>query len=344
MTSESPANRRTPFLRLHYLRRVLHAYVIRKNTGNLSFWHTPLKANALDEEDLRTVRRYPMNFAAKTAYNAYRDRDGVIMLNYYGRLGLQYNPNAIAQQALGYYDLHLEHPDNPEHVRSFLAQSRWFLKHGRHVSDGVLLWEYRFPWEGRRFLTAPWRSALAQGQAISVLLRAHRLSGDNAYLEAARRGYNAFRYTGLAHEGGVVSRQNGCAWLEEVIYDPPNHILNGFVWALWGVRDYAVFTNDPHARQLYQDCLRTLEANLCRYDLGFWTCYDLIDGWPKREPVMPASIYYQELHATQMLACFRLTGKKVFRDFYRRWTRYLRSPWRRAVSQLWKSYFKLRYF
>jgi heparosan-N-sulfate-glucuronate 5-epimerase len=266
------------------------------------------------------------------------------MLNYHGRLGVQYNPNAIAQQALGYYDLMAEEPFNPKHSQSLLRQSRWFLTHGRRVSDSVLLWEYCFPWEGRRFLESPWRSALAQGQAISVLLRAYQVSGDAAYLDAATRGYKAFHYESLLHEGGVVSRDNGYTWLEEVVHDPPNHILNGFIWALWGVRDYASFFNDRHATKLYHDCLQTLEANLHRYDLGFWTCYDLVDHYPRGEPIMPASLYYQDLHTTQMLACFNLTGRKIFLNYHLRWKRYLRSFWRRAVSQTWKCYFKLRHF
>ena len=37
-------------------------------------------------------------------------------------------------------------------------------------------------------------------------------------------------------EGGVVyADEDGHTWFEEYIVSPPTHILNGFIWASWGV-------------------------------------------------------------------------------------------------------------
>ena len=139
-----------------YLSRIINAYIINRSDSNLSFWHTPLSVNQLDEHDIRNVRRYPMNFTAKTAFKNHFDEGGVIKLNYHGSLGLQYNPNAIAQQALGYYDKYLDE-SNQGDKKAFLTQANYFLKHGRVVTDGILLWEYKFPFEMRNFLSSPWR-------------------------------------------------------------------------------------------------------------------------------------------------------------------------------------------
>lgn len=326
-----------------YLLRIVNSYILNKDKSNLSFWHTPLSANELSAEDLQGVRRYPMNFSEKTKYKAHQDKDGVILLNYYGNLGLQYNPNAIAQQALGYYDQYLEN-NRAEKADAFLAQADYFLKHGRTVRDGILLWEYNFPFEMRDHLSSPWRSALAQGQALSVLIRAHQLTGKNIYAERARAGYGAFRYLAREHEGGVLDDQDGFTWLEEYIVRSPNHVLNGFIWALWGVRDYAVYFKDSHALGLWNECLKTLEHNLKNYDLGFWTAYDWPRKYDKKQPVMPSSLYYQRLHTIQMLACFRLTGKEFFLSYHRKWEGYLTSKLRKVISQIWKMYFKIRYF
>ena len=326
-----------------YLSRVVNAYVINRRDSNLSFWHTPLSINELDDYDIQNVRRYPMNFIAKTTFKNHCDGDGVIMLNYHGSIGLQYNPNAIAQQALGYYDKYLENPIG-EWKDAFLTQANYFLRHGRMVQDDILLWEYNFPFEMRNHLSAPWRSALAQGQAVSVLIRAHQITGDDIYAEMAHRGYRAFHFLAREHEGGVLDDQNGFIWLEEYIVQPPNHVLNGFIWALWGVRDYAVYFKDEHAESLFRECLKTLESNLKNYDLGFWTSYDWPQGYDKNLPVMPSSLYYQRLHSIQMLACYNLTGKKFFLDYHKKWQTYLESFWKKAISQAWKSYFKLRYF
>lgn len=326
-----------------YLARIANAYVFQRKHSNLSFWHTPLSVNNLEEVDLRTVRKYPMNFQVKTLYNKYHDQDGIIMLNYYGDLGLQYNPNAIAQQALGYYDKFIEN-NNLDDKKNFLTQANYFLKHGRLVKDDVLLWEYNFPFEMRNDLLSPWRSALAQGQALSVLIKAHILTGDDRYAKAAHSGVRAFNYLAQEHEGGVLDDHGGNIWLEEYIVDPPNHVLNGFVWALWGVRDYAVYFDDAYTKKLYDDCLKTLENNIQNYDLGFWTTYDWPQGLDKKLPIMPSSLYYQRLHAVQMLALYNLTRREIFNEYYLKWDEYYRSFWRRYVSQIWKVYFKLRYF
>lgn len=336
--------------RLKYYRRIFDAYLFKKNDSNLSFWHTELVANRLTDEDRKTVRRYPMNFKAKTAYQEPTDEKGALMLDYGGELGLQYNPNAIAQSALGFYELYLDAievgnmEDAEEQKRSFFIQADWFLEHGRSVADDVLLWEYNFPFEMRRQMENPWRSALAQGQALSVLLRAYAITNDERYLESAQRGYNAFRYECFKHEGGVVFRDGNDVWLEEYIIEPPDHILNGFIWALWGVWDYMTATGDQHANDLYNNSLDTIERHLDGYDLGIWTSYDLLIHYPKNEPVMPVSRYYQNLHVVQMEALYLQSGREVFRERHDRWQKYIDNFIYRNICMVWKIYFKLRYF
>lgn len=326
-----------------YLSRIINAYVISRQDSNLTFWHTPLSINELDDYDINNVRRYPMNFVAKTAFKNHRDSDGVIMLNYHGAIGLQYNPNAIAQQALGYYDEYLGNPT--EKLRdAFLTQADYFLRYGRAVQDDIVLWQYNFPFEMRNHLSAPWRSALAQGQAISVLIRAHQITGDEIYAEMAHRGYGAFHFLAREHEAGVLDDQNGFKWLEEYIVNPPNHVLNGFIWALWGIRDYAVYFNNDHAENLWRECLKTLEANLKNYDLGFWTSYDWPQGYDRNLPVMPVSVYYQTLHTIQMKAIYNLTQRPLFHQYHLKWRKYLENRFYRAICLIWKCYFKLRYF
>jgi len=329
--------------RKDYLKRILNAYVLKRLDSNVSFWHTALSVNQLDDYDIHNVRRYPMNFTTKTFFKNYCDDSGIILLNYHGTLGLQYNPNAIAQQALGYYDKYLDN-QRQQDKDAFLIQANYFLKHGRMVKDDILLWEYNFPFEMRNHLSAPWRSALAQGQAISVLLRAHHLTGKKWWAEAAHKGYRAFYFFAREHEGGVLDDQGDSMWLEEYIINPPNHVLNGFIWALWGMGDYAIYFRDGHAQNLWEECLKTLERNLKNYDLGFWTSYDWPQGYDGEQPVMPSSMYYQKLHTVQMLACYNLTGKKFFLDYHKKWSAYLQSYWKKAISQIWKAYFKLRYF
>ena len=94
------------------------------------------------------------------------------------------------------------------------------------------MWQHAFDWEYRDLLKAGWYSALSQGQGVSLLCRAHRDTGRDVYLEGARA---AFRSLTLDMKDGGVKLDEGSdgAWLEEAIVDPPTHILNGFLWALW---------------------------------------------------------------------------------------------------------------
>jgi heparosan-N-sulfate-glucuronate 5-epimerase len=324
-----------------YYKRIFDAYIFKKNQSNLSFWHTPLSVNMLGKIDLEQVRKYPQNFVNKTRYRGKVDSDGIIQLNYYGDIGYQYNPNAIAQVGLGYFDLFTENGSD-ESKQSTISNANWFLRNGRLVKDDVLLWEYEFPFEMRKKLEKPWRSALAQGQAISLLIRAHLLTFDDIYAEAAQKGFNAFRYEGLNHEGGVLSKDSKKdIWLEEVIMDPPNHILNGFIWALWGVYDYAKYFCDSYAHSLSESCVQTLDRNLYRYDLGYWTSYDLVS---KYEPIMIVSYYYQTLHIIQMLGCHGIFGNGIFYESYTKWKEYLESPFCKYRALFEKIFFKLRYF
>lgn len=329
---------------IKYYKRIFNAYIFNKKQSNLSFWHTPLMANVLSKEDLVSVGRYPQNFIVKTRYSGETDENGVIKLNYYGELGHQYNLNAIAQIALGYYDLFLDE-ENILYKDSFLINANWFVKHGKITSDNIILWTYDFPWESREgHGNPPYRSALAQGQAISVLIRAHKITGDNKYAEIAQKGYNSFRYKFNEHEAGVVSFDSECWWLEESMVYPPTHILNGLIWALWGVYDYAKYFNDSHAENLFQNCVKTLEHNLHKWDLGEWTSYDIASGDDKGRPIMPASHYYQRLHIVQMESMYNLTGKEIFRKYKERWQKYMDSFYYRNKWLLKKIIFKLRYF
>lgn len=298
--------------------------------------------NSFADAELMSIGAYPQNFECKIGLIKSKDSDGVIQLDYKGNLGFQYNPNAIAQLALGYYDKILAGEDFRD---EFLAQASFFLRHGRLVEGNILLWEYNFPFEMRNYLCSPWRSALAQGQGISVALRAYLLTGNEQYLEVSKNAFASFRYLAREHPGGVLDDEGGFTWLEEYIVDPPNHVLNGFIWALWGVRDYAIFFNDQYAWQLWAKCLATLKENLKYYDRGFWTTYDLVSiSKGVKRPVMPCSIYYQRLHVVQMKAMYNLTNDHAFLGYAERWELQLASKLKCVVSQVWKAYFKLRWF
>src|SRR5262249_18285331 len=153
-------------------------------------------------------------------------------------------------------------------------------------------------------LKQPWYSGLAQAQGISLLLRSYRQTGHALYLKTAQDAFSSF--TKPSEEGGVTFTDNsGNLWIEEYLVSPPTHILNGYIWAAWGVYDYFLATGSPEAKALFEGAVKTLSANLHRYDLGFWSLYELSGTTLP----MIASPFYHRLHITQLLIMHWLTGE-----------------------------------
>jgi hypothetical protein len=330
--------------RLHYYNRIFSAYLT-SGKSQLTFWHdTP-------EENLGAIidalGEYYMSFSQKAHYTAHLDDAGIPMLDYRGNIGLQYNPIAISQWGLGNYNLSRKNQrsqdqsleENQRYKKGFLAASDWLVSHLEQNSSGVWVWNHYFDWEYRDTLKAPWYSGLAQGQGISLLVRAYAETGKAEYLDSARRTFDSFLKS--TAEGGVVFRdEQQRTWVEEYIVFPPTHILNGFIWGVWGILDYFLTTKDGKAEKLFEQVVHTLLANLHKYDLGFWSLYEQSGN---RLPML-ASPFYHNLHIVQLRVMYRLTGQKLFADFADRWQAYANHWSNRARALCYKSVFKLCFY
>jgi len=363
--------------RLNYYRRIFTAYLTPRKS-HLTFWHEVPEVN----ERFRPgeLGEYYMPFTAKADYPGQYDQNGIPLLNYHGKVGLQYNPIAIAQYGLGNYNLfrRATHPviarsvsdacperrrgkaissshsrleiasppsaarndnESEQRRRKFLAVADWLVANLEQNPAGLWVWNHHFDWEYRTPLKAPWYSALSQGQGISLLVRAHRETDNPAYLEAAQRAFETFLKT---TDGGGVSFVDGegYTWFEEAIVDPPTHILNGFLWASWGVYDYFLHTRDEQAQRLFDEAVRTLRHNLPQFDAGFWSLYEQSGTRLK----MLASPFYHHLHIVQLKVMHRLTDEPVFADYAQRWEAYRRSFVKRNLALGYKALFKLLYY
>jgi heparosan-N-sulfate-glucuronate 5-epimerase len=304
--------------------------------SQLTFWHeTPTENPNASATDLG---EYYMLFAEKADYQGRYDASGVPQLDYRGDIGLQYNPIAIAQYGLGNYNLWRRSKD-PERKKKFFLAADWLAFHLEPNPKGILVWNHHFDWEYRDTLRAPWYSALAQGQGISVLVRAHKESSDAQYLKAARAAFKSFQCP-ISNGGVAFTDESGDLWFEEYIVSPPTHILNGFIWALWGVYDYALATEETSTRDLFARGVETLLHNLKRYDLGFWSLYEQSGT---RLP-MVASSFYHRLHIVQLRLMHRMTGEGTFARIADRWESYTHYRANRNRALLYKVAFKLCYY
>jgi len=321
--------------RVQYYRRIFKVYLL-PSKSQLTFWHETPQANP--QASARELGQYYMTFAEKADFPGHYDAAGVPMLDYHGQIGLQYNPIAIAQWGLGNYNL-WQRNRAEDRRNKVLTAANWLCSHLEQNSNAVWVWNHYFNWEYRSLLKAPWHSGLAQGQGISLLVRAHKLTGDARYGEAAGRAFQSFFHS--TNEGGVLfTDERGDVWLEEYIVSPPTHILNGFIWASWGIYDYFLATGNPAARELFANSVQTLRTNLERYDLGFWSLYELAGT---RLP-MVASPFYHQLHIVQLGVMRQLTGQEIFTRYAGRWEHYARSRARRTRALCYKGAFKLCYY
>jgi heparosan-N-sulfate-glucuronate 5-epimerase len=321
--------------RLHYYRRIASAYLLPVRS-QLSFWYDQPRPNP--QACIDQLGQYYMPFFEKAGYAGSFDSDGIPLLDYHGKIGLQYNPIAISQWGLGNFNLFLR-SKNAEFLRKALTAADWLVQHLEPNSFGVPVWNHDFEWEYRTPLKAPWHSGLAQGQGISLLVRVWQETGKAEYLLAASSAFISF--TKSTKEGGITFRdRDGNIWFEEYIVSPPTHILNGFIWAAWAVYDYFLATGQGTARQLFNQAVQTLRRNLDRYDLAFWSLYEQSGT---RLP-MVASPFYHRLHIAQLRVMHSLTGDDLFVRYADRWQGYARSRSKRTRALCYKGAFKLCYY
>ncbi|KAH8863407.1 D-glucuronyl C5-epimerase [Schistosoma japonicum] len=170
------------------------------------------------------------------------------------------------------------------HEIRFTSAADWFIKHqDKHGGWSVNVQRFL---NGRKALRPGWYSAMGQGQAISLLIRAYSYTGNRAYLEACHRALNLFNIQ--VNHGGVRSyflNQSNLIWFEEYPFDPPIHILNGFIYSLFGLYDYTkllMSSPDPlispyltKAQNLLDAGLTSLSKLLPLFDSGSGSFYDL---------------------------------------------------------------------
>ncbi|HEX6479929.1 MAG TPA: D-glucuronyl C5-epimerase family protein [Ktedonobacteraceae bacterium] len=184
-----------------------------------------------------------------------------------------YDPTSIAHYALAHWNEYLL-TGAEDHREAFLTQARWLVEHEVCAGGEAGGWPVSFSQPGVDGEGVA-LSALVQGNALSVLLRAYQLTGKEVFLETARRAVCTFELDIL--DGGVCTPigENGI-FFEEVAVYPATHAPGGFMFALIGLYDYVSLTGDTRMAELIQRGLMTWHLLLDEFDVGFWICTDLL--------------------------------------------------------------------
>jgi heparosan-N-sulfate-glucuronate 5-epimerase len=320
--------------KINYWKRIISAYLF-NNSSQLSFWHEEPKRNNYNKNELS---QYYMVFSKKADYKDILDHLGVPLLNYHGVIGKQYNPIAISQWGLGNYNKWKNGKDE-KYYDKFIISADWLVKNLKKNSHGIYVWMHEFDFEYRDLLESPWYSGLAQGQGLSVLVRAYKETQNDAYLRVMKKILISFKTD--VRDGGVNYKDNESnLWIEEYIVNPPTHILNGFIWGMWGLRDYYIYFNDKEIKKIFNKYSETISKNLGKYDLGYWSRYEISGTFLP----MIASKFYHKLHICQLKIMFDLTKEKKYKYYSDKWENYLNNRFFNLIALFNKIIFKVFYY
>lgn len=196
-------------------------------------------------------------------------------------------------------------------------------------------WLHHDPFPHTFPLPPPWASGITQGQGASLLVRLNAETGDADLARAARLALEPL-FTPQS-SGGVCGELGGRPWPEEYPTSPESHVLNGAIFALWGMRDVAVGLGSDEVQQRFDRGLDSLAANLHRYDTGSWSLYSLFP-----HPIYNrASSFYHDLHVRQLAAMQQIAPKPVFEETRCRWAGYADSRASQAKAFAWKAAFRI---
>ncbi len=235
-------------------------------------------------------------------------------------LGGFYHPITIARLAINSAITYMNTDDPSMYVRGIATADKLIELMG---PDGA----FRYPHPYQLFydvkLASGWTSAMAQGSALSAFARAYHITCDRKYLEAGNKA--------LAHllkpmeKGGTATTLAaldpalaGYVWYEE--YPNPvkaGYTLNGYMYALLGLHDWAVETDSVEAKQAFDAGIRSLLKVLHLYEYDGFSMYDLAPMvYGTKHLFNP---HYHRVHLMQLAALYAITGEQQLEDFRARW-------------------------
>jgi heparosan-N-sulfate-glucuronate 5-epimerase len=272
------------------------------------------------------VRGYPVDFSSKA--------DTPTLLPGFVNTPGHYLWVAHVQRGLGAYERYLsgdgdEWLEGARRAADVLVQEQ--VEGGVHDGGWLQMREYPHTYA----LDPPWVSAMAQGEGASLLVRVYAETDEERYADAARRALRLMRVPSA--EGGACAPLGGHMLPEEYPTQPASFVLNGTIFALWGLRDVAVGLDDSGAAAAFEEGLDALSASIHRWDTGGWSLYDL---YPHRVDNV-ASRAYHELHVTQLEAMRDIAPRPELIDAAERFARYAASPRRRTAAFARKVLFRL---
>uniref|UniRef100_A0A1W7RAK8 heparosan-N-sulfate-glucuronate 5-epimerase n=1 Tax=Hadrurus spadix TaxID=141984 RepID=A0A1W7RAK8_9SCOR len=210
------------------------------------------------------------------------------------------------------------------HLAHFYSAADWLIRH-QDDKGGWPIKVTRKLSNGMLELAPGWYSAMAQGQAMSLLTRAFGVTSDLKYLEAALKGVHLFKVRSENH--GVMTTFLGkYVWYEEYPTVPSSFVLNGFIYSLFGLYDvYQTCTHEDcrEAGKLFDEGIISLKKMLPLFDTGSGSIYDLRHLSLGVAPNL-ARWDYHTTHINQLLFLNTVHDDSILKSTAERWMGYMK--------------------
>ena len=234
-----------------------------------------------------------------------------------------YFPTTIIQKGLGHWDIFLKSNDS-EQLKCFYDVCSWAIEN----QDKVGGWPTR---EAMGLDNEYNYSAMPQGEGVSLLVRAWHKTGNSVYIDAAKAAFNLM--TKSVEDGGTAFYDGDSVYFEEYPSYIRNTVLNGWIFALFGIYDYWIATKDEYAKDIFYKSINTLDKKIYEYDARYWSYYD------KRGAI--ASPFYHNLHISQLQALYDVTKNKTILHYFNKFKSYNNSKSKKIVAVTIKGFQKI---
>lgn len=156
----------------------------------------------------------------------------------------------------------------------------WIVANTEYDANGNAHLFYKFDWPYKNhfdgMLRAPWWSGLAEGHAITLLMRAADCFGDERYMRLADDFYKSILTR--VEQGGSLLSFNDLPWIEEYVdprapVDALSRVFNGMAYAYFGIE---AFEQGVGIQNMAPALRESIVRNAREFDMGYWSYYDAI--------------------------------------------------------------------
>lgn len=225
----------------------------------------------------------------------------------------------IIQYGLGAYDLYLQTNDK-KFLNRFYKAVDWVAN---NINENGSIDTFSFLNDKYPY------SSMAQGEAISLLLRAYVNSNNTKYLVLAKKTLK-FMLTDIK-DGGTAIFENEKIYLKEYCDKPI--VLNGFIFSLFGFYDYIIIDDSKELKILFQKCIDGLIDILPQCDLKYWSKYDT--------DKKVASPFYHKLHISLLSVVYEISNNEVVNNYKNKFIKYQKNPFNRFKAFIKKIFQKV---